>query len=158
MWRYYVDFWLFPLIAAVIVAVDCRSLAWLGWAALGALLFTFVEYWTHRVLLHRLLWNGKHERHHTHPWEPTIFPVWYTPAIFAGFLLLMPLPVFAGFVAGYCWFLAWHHALHHWQLDRRPWVRAYANWHNQHHRGLPVNYGITTPLWDLVFGTYRAAR
>jgi dihydroceramide fatty acyl 2-hydroxylase len=155
--REYLDHALAPLLAIAIAAFDCRSWDWLAWAAFGALLFTFIEYWTHRIILHRLYWHGTHERHHTHPSEPSLFPWWYTPAIFAGFFVVMPLHVFAGFLTGYGWFLYWHHALHRWQLDRHPWVRAYADWHNVHHAGQPANYGITVPVWDFVFGTYRRA-
>jgi sterol desaturase/sphingolipid hydroxylase (fatty acid hydroxylase superfamily) len=164
MLRYWFDFILFPLVAATIIAFDCRSLQWLAWCAFGVLLFTFVEYWAHRLILHRILWHGKHERHHTHPSEYVTFPIWYVPSIFAGFFIVMPLPVFAGFVIGYIWFLFWHHALHHWQLEHHPWVRAYADWHAVHHADLPYNYGITHPAFDWLFGTYvttaqaRAAR
>lgn len=158
MWRNYLDWVLAPATALIVAAFTYNGPLWLAWAAFGAVLFTFVEYWTHRILLHRWFWHGTHERHHTHPQEFSIFPVWYTPAIFAGFFVVLPAPIFAGFIVGYCWFLVWHHALHQWQLDRHLWVRRYADWHNQHHHGLPCNYGITTTLWDVVFRTYKAAR
>ncbi len=158
---YYLDMWLAPLLAATIIGEATASGAsweWFGWCIFGVILFSFVEYWVHRSLLHRWFYHGQHERHHTHPEEKVIFPWWYTPAIFAGFFVVLPLHVFAGFVLGYCWFLYWHHALHFWRLDRHPWVRAYASWHNLHHAGLPVNYGITTPMWDFIFRTYQTAR
>jgi dihydroceramide fatty acyl 2-hydroxylase len=159
VWLYRVDFVTFPLLAIVIAAIDCRSIAWLGWAAAGALLFTFVEYWVHRTALHGLLFHGSHERHHTHPAEYVVFPIYYTPAIFLAFYLVLPLPVFAGFVAGYCWFLVWHHILHHVDLNSWPRpVRRYAIWHLAHHHDDACNFGITVPLWDWLFGTYRPSR
>lgn len=156
MWRYYLDAVLFPIVAAIAIAADCRSVDWLAWCALGIAGFTFVEYWTHRVLLHVWLFHGHHERHHKEPHEYVALPVWFTPAIFAGFFVLMPYAVFAGFVLGYLWFFFWHHVLHHWDL-RHPWALRYAAWHMLHHRRTTCNYGITHPLWDVLFGTYRAA-
>lgn len=157
MWRYYLDFVTFPILFIGLVAFDCRSIDWLALAALGALLFTLVEYWTHRSFLHRFFWHGRHERHHKQPSEHVIFPLWHTPAIFAGFFVVLPLPVFAGFVAGYVWFLVLHHALHHWTLRRATWLHGYAHWHNLHHVHDDCNFGITTSGWDWLFGTYRAA-
>jgi dihydroceramide fatty acyl 2-hydroxylase len=157
-WRYWFDFILFPLIAVALPLYDCRSLAWCGWWLAGLVLFGFVEYWVHRVLLHGLFWHGAHERHHKEPHEYVVFPVWLTPAIFAGFFIVMPLPLFAGLVAGYSWFLSFHHAIHHWNLRKHPFVRRYAAWHAVHHRGRPYNFGISHPLFDFVFGTYRSIK
>jgi dihydroceramide fatty acyl 2-hydroxylase len=157
-WQYNFDFVAFPSLAVGLTAYDCRSMGWLLLASLGVALFTFTEYWTHRIALHEILWHSQHQRHHTHPDEYSTFPVWYTPAIFAGFFLILPLPVFAGFVAGYCWFLYWHDILHHYDMTRLPRaVQKYAIWHLAHHKLDNCNFGITIPLWDWAFGTYRRA-
>lgn len=156
VWLYRVDFVLYPMLAAGIIAADCRSLSWVAMALAGVLLFTFVEYWAHRTVLHRFFFHGSHERHHTHPDEYVVFPIYYTPAIFAAFFVALPLPVFAGFTVGYCWFLAWHHVLHHVDLTTWPRpVQRYALWHLAHHRLDDCNFGITVPIWDFAFGTYR---
>jgi sterol desaturase/sphingolipid hydroxylase (fatty acid hydroxylase superfamily) len=155
MWRYWFDFALFPLIAIAVIVFDCRSLDWLAWCGFGVVLFSFVEYWTHRTLLHWVFWHSTHERHHRAPSEHVIFPLWHTPAIFAGFFLVMPYSIFAGFVLGYCWFLTLHHALHHWTLRGMTWLHRYAIWHNRHHSLTDCNYGITTPVWDFAFGTHQ---
>ena len=155
---YLLDFVLFPLLALALIAWDCRSAGWLAWCAAGVVLFTFVEYWAHRTMLHEWFSHSQHERHHTHPDEYVVFPFWYTPAMFAGFFMVLPLPVFAGFVLGYCWFLTWHHVLHHTDLSRLPaFVTRYAVWHLAHHRRDDCNFGITVPLWDFVFRTSRPA-
>lgn len=154
---YYLDFVAYPAISAALAALFCRSWAWVGEALAGFVLFTFVEYWTHRVLLHRFFYHGAHERHHTHPDEFVVFPIWYVPAIFAAFALVLPVAIFAGFCLGYTWFVIFHHMLHHWQLERHPLIRAYANWHAVHHAGKPFNYGITHPGFDFLFGTYASA-
>jgi dihydroceramide fatty acyl 2-hydroxylase len=61
---------------------------------------------------------------------------------------------FAGLVAGYVWYDLTHYYLHHAvpTSETGKWMRKY---HLVHHFKTPqVRYGITTPLWDLIFGTY----
>ena len=61
---------------------------------------------------------------------------------------------FAGLVLGYVWYDLTHYYLHHAlpTTAMGKWLRKY---HLVHHFKTPgVRYGITTPLWDLVFGTY----
>jgi sterol desaturase/sphingolipid hydroxylase (fatty acid hydroxylase superfamily) len=72
------------------------------------------------------------------------------------------LAAFAGFTVGYIIYDTTHFALHHWH-PRTPfgaWMRRYHLLH--HHAGEPARFGVSSPLWDLVFGTYgpvgRAAR
>lgn len=155
---FYFDFAAFPLLAIILIAGYCRTWEWLGWTGLGLLLFTLVEYWVHRWPLHTFFYSGAHERHHDHPAEYVAFPIWYTPVGFAVFFLIMPLPILAGFTVGYVWFLYWHHILHHFDLTKWPRpVQRYALWHLAHHRLDDCNFGITVPVWDWLFGTYRRA-
>ena len=154
---FYFDFVTFPLLGAFLFAEFCRSWEFVGWAAFGAVLFTFMEYWVHRIALHRFFYHGTHERHHLHPEEYVVFPIWYTPAIFVVFLLIFPIPVFTGLVVGFCWFIYWHHILHHFDLSGLKLIRRYAIWHLAHHRRDDVNFGITVSLWDWIFGTYQGA-
>lgn len=154
---YYFDFIVFPAVAVLIVSVSDWSLGFAAKMLGGAFLFSCAEYWVHRLALHGLFWSGHHERHHTHPREYVVFPIWFTPAIFGAFWIAFPTPIFAGLVVGYCWFLIWHNALHHIDdLTRWPrFIQRYAVWHLAHHREETCNYGITLPIWDYCFGTYR---
>lgn len=159
-WRYYLDFFLYPPIVALIAALDMRSAAWLLWFVGGFVFWTFVEYWVHRALLHRIFWHVTHERHHKNPQEFVVFPIWQLPLFFlavgAGAYAIGLIPVYAGFLAGYVWFLTMHHWLHHIDLDnQRAWLQRYAIWHNRHHKLNDRNYGITTPLWDVLFRTSK---
>lgn len=151
---YYFDFVWMPVVIAGIAACIDWSPAAAGWALSGVALFTLIEYWVHRVVLHHIMWHSTHQRHHTHPAEYVSFPVWLIPLIYFAFWLVLPLDIFVGFLVGGLWFAAWHHILHHWKLSG--WVLSYERWHNLHHRGLPVNYGITHPLWDILFLTYKS--
>jgi sterol desaturase/sphingolipid hydroxylase (fatty acid hydroxylase superfamily) len=153
---FYFDFVAFPLLATVLFAGWCRDFTFIAMALAGFMLFTFMEYWVHRIGLHVFHYHGDHERHHKHPAGYVVFPIWYTPAAFAAFWLAMPLPLFAGVVAGFVWFIVWHHVLHHFDLNAWPsFVRRYAKWHLAHHHDEAINFGISVPLWDFVFGTYR---
>lgn len=159
-WRYWFELALYPAVFLVAMLLTWTGPGWLLWAAAGAFGWTFVEYWVHRSVLHGFFWHGTHERHHLNPHEYISFPLWYTPLGFAAALagsLLVGLPVaaWAGFVLGYVWFMSLHHLLHHVELVEGTWLQRYATWHDKHHDGQPVNYGITTNVWDRVFGTYR---
>ena len=154
-WKYYFDFGLFPVVGVVLASLTWTGPSYLLGILSGTLLFTLIEYWTHRSILHRWFWHGYHERHHTHPAEFVPLPLWYTPLIFTGFGLVFPYSVTVGLMLGYMWFFGLHHLLHHVSHRKHPWLGAYAKWHMRHHDECPCNYGITHPLWDMVFGTYR---
>lgn len=169
--NYHSDFVTFPLILFGIVSYDTiqfqgSPLLWLIAFALGAIAWTFAEYWIHRSVLHGFMWMGKHENHHLHPRDHVQFPFYAIPAGFVGIyavtcLVLWGLPdyvnaAYAGIVFGYCWFVGMHHLLHHIDdLRPYPWLYGYAIQHNAHHKLVDRNYGITTDLWDRLFGTKR---
>lgn len=152
--QFYVDFVWAPVVAAF-MSLRC-DIYQVPLIMLGFLVFTFMEYWVHRVALHEFFYHGNHEYHHKNPRGYVTFPIWYTPLIFFGFYLVFPLPVFAGVVWGFVWFITWHHVLHHYDLRSWPsFVCKYAVWHLAHHHDATCNYGITVPFWDFLFGTYR---
>jgi sterol desaturase/sphingolipid hydroxylase (fatty acid hydroxylase superfamily) len=167
--KYYADFF---LMVAVIVAIFATHMPFRtpveahvfgAVLAIGFGVWTFAEYWTHRVILHRWFWHGTHEEHHLKPTHFVIFPGWYIPAAWLAFAVIaygiggLAWPFFAGFSLGYLWFLTTHDMLHHVAdlgRTRMKWLTTYAIWHNRHHKRPDVNYGITTSVWDRVFGTY----
>lgn len=62
---------------------------------------------------------------------------------------------YAGFLVGYGAFLFVHYAVHHWTIRPTDTLYRLKMMHAAHHRLDDVNYGVTTTLWDRVFGTYR---
>ena len=60
---------------------------------------------------------------------------------------------FVGFVYGYLFYDGSHYAIHHFKLTSRwgKWVRRHHMLH--HHQDNEGGFGVSTPLWDLVFGT-----
>jgi dihydroceramide fatty acyl 2-hydroxylase len=143
-----------------------------GWAALGVLSWTLLEYLLHRWVFHfepnpasELQRDASfliHGIHHDYPWDrdrlvmpPTVTAV-IALVVWFGFRWMGPVepPWFAGMVAGYVWYDLTHYYLHHAAPTTAAgkWLRRY---HLVHHFQTPDRrYGITTPLWDFVFGTY----
>jgi sterol desaturase/sphingolipid hydroxylase (fatty acid hydroxylase superfamily) len=62
-----------------------------------------------------------------------------------------------GLLTGYLVYAVVHHATHHWRVDNA-WMRRLKRHHALHHGkpGLPARYGVTSPLWDIVFRTQGA--
>jgi sterol desaturase/sphingolipid hydroxylase (fatty acid hydroxylase superfamily) len=155
-WQYWLDFWVYPLVGTIVAATTYTDYTYLLWIGAGVMLFTFMEYWAHRIFLHHVYFHEYHELHHTSPASYIVFPLYYVPAIFTVFFIVFPSAVFVGLIVGYMWFQYWHHILHHVDLNVYPrWIQRYALWHLKHHKFTDMNYGITHPLWDMVFGTYR---
>ncbi len=137
----------------------------------GVLLVSFVEYALHRWGFHfaantkaeRLRLFLAHGYHHAFPDDPRrlvlpplaiwpvaaiLIPLWYV--VFGRFFW----PVLAGSATGYVAYDWVHYATHHFR-PRTPLGRWLKRYHMLHHHDLPgTRYGITSPLWDLVFGTY----
>jgi dihydroceramide fatty acyl 2-hydroxylase len=147
------------------------------WAALGVLSWTLLEYGLHRYVFHFRPDTGSalqkdaswliHGIHHDYPWDrdrlvmpPTVTAIIAALVWFAFKPLLGPVEHawMAGMVGGYVWYDLTHYYLHHAapRTALGKWLRRY---HLVHHFQTPgVRYGITTPLWDLVFRTYPRDR
>ena len=62
-------------------------------------------------------------------------------------------PVFAGLVIGYVAYDLTHYATHHFKVRWAvfQYIRRY---HLHHHTQTPEKrFGVTSPVWDIVFGT-----
>jgi sterol desaturase/sphingolipid hydroxylase (fatty acid hydroxylase superfamily) len=141
-----------------------------AWFALGLLIWTFVEYVMHRWVFHyqpSSRWGKKlhflmHGVHHDYPQDASRLvmpPVISIPfcVIFSGLFLgvlgrLMPAP-FAGFLFGYLCYDMIHYATHHLSMKRGMWLWL-KQYHMRHHyKDDHIGYGVSSPLWDFVFGT-----
>jgi sterol desaturase/sphingolipid hydroxylase (fatty acid hydroxylase superfamily) len=144
---------------------------------LGLFLWTFMEYTLHRFLFHypakterqRQIFFLFHGVHHAQPQCKTRLvmpPVLSIPmaAVFYGLfvwilgsLLGHPewvQPMFSAFITGYLIYDLTHYATHHFPM-RSGYLKFLKRYHMQHHYKTPDDrYGVSTPLWDYVFGTY----
>ena len=153
-----------------------QALPVLGTYASGIVLWSLVEYVLHRFLFHfepshprmRWIWYLIHGVHHEQPQCKTRLlmpPILSIPLAFlfyglfrgiVGGLLAAPLavaPLFAGFVTGYLIYDMMHYAEHHLSMRWGP-LKYLKRYHLLHHFKTPEHrFGVSSPLWDLVFGT-----
>lgn len=162
---YYADFVTAPLlgIASLTYALHAQGLTFALACGLwfGALLMTFVEYAVHRWLFHRT-YRREHWRHHMKPAEYIGVPGWQTMIYFViAYALAMGLGVsfgtglFVGVLAGYLMYIVSHDRFHHG--DPQSWTGYWARQahrHMLHHAGKETNFGVSSPLWDRILGTY----
>jgi sterol desaturase/sphingolipid hydroxylase (fatty acid hydroxylase superfamily) len=160
------------LISLVLVAVGlCRTevhpaLAVVALLA-GLLVFTLVEYSFHRWLFHKPvpLFEPGHRKHHVDPLGHDSLPFFLPPILvllLVGlFTLALPegyaLLLAGGIAAGYATYGLSHVALHATRF-RHPLARRWAASHHVHHFHPDCNFGVTTPLWDILLGTRRVRR
>jgi len=138
---------------------------------MGAVTWSFLEYCIHRWLGHgrRLrgnLFGQEHTRHHS---QGDYFAPSHKKALAALGLLTVVLPpsvFFAGplvggtYAGGLVAFYLYYEVLHrreHTHAGIGPYGRWARRHHFYHHFVDPsANHGVTSPVWDFVFGTYRA--
>ena len=178
----HIPWWLIPLVWVPIVVMlfvgAVRGTAVspttaLLWASGGLFSWTLAEYLLHRFafhysprtsLGHRLHFMA-HGIHHLDPWDPTrlVFPplagVILAAAIFGLISLVLPLgPALAwmsGFLVGYIAYDLTHYYTHHGR-PRSRWGKFLRAYHMSHHyRYQHEMYGVSQPLWDVIFRTGR---
>ena len=155
------------LLGTGLLRADLGGGAALALIAAGLLLFSFIEYCFHRWLFHGpagMLENG-HSKHHEDPAGYDALPFFVPPlgmlALAALLALLLPATValllVGAFAAGYAAYGVGHTAIHTRSLSRvlpRRWAAA----HHIHHHHPDHNFGVTSPLWDIVLGTRYVSR
>ena len=62
--------------------------------------------------------------------------------------------VFAGFVVGYLVYDTIHYAVHHFQLHGRITLYLKKQHFRHHYQNSTRDFGVSSPLWDLLFGTW----
>ena len=150
------------LVAAALWRGDVRVMTALAIVAAGLLLFSFVEYCFHRWLFHAhagALERG-HSKHHAEPLGYDALPFFLPPLVAVGLtaLLAQALPtsiamLLVGAVAGgYASYGVAHTAIHQLRFGSAL-SRRWAALHHIHHHHPGYNFGVTTPLWDIVLGT-----
>ncbi len=147
----------------------------LGFLA-GLFLWTLAEYTLHRFVFHfrpRTPFQGRviylvHGIHHHQPRckvrlvMPPVVSIPLAALFYAAYWLILGLglghpawiaPVFAGFLTGYLTYDMLHYATHH--IAMRTGILKYLKrYHLRHHYKTPDRrFGVTSPLWDLVFRT-----
>jgi len=141
------------------------------WLVVGLFVWTLTEYMLHRFVFHFNASSkaGKyfvflfHGLHHDDPQDGTRLVMPPVPAILIIFLLYHFFSLFipadylqlfmANFLIGYLIYDYIHYATHHFPMTG-PVGRYLRTYHLKHHySGEESRYGVSSPLWDYVFGT-----
>jgi sterol desaturase/sphingolipid hydroxylase (fatty acid hydroxylase superfamily) len=158
-----VRFGVFSVLLAASTAAGVRSgpVRFSALFAAGLLVWTMIEY-----LLHRLAFHGfaPHSEHHANPTDPVfiVAPWWLSLPCTAVLLALFSLAarswtmgasMVAGVIAGYLAYEAIHLRIHSPAAGGAV-LRALRKHHYYHHFASDqVCFGVTSPLWDWVFGS-----
>ncbi len=144
--------------------------------AAGIGIWTLTEYWLHRLVFH---WQPKfrggdrlhfiiHGVHHDHPNDamrlvmPPAASIPLAALFFGAYVLIFGLPaaypLFAGFIVGYLVYDYMHYHLHH-HAPRTKLGKRLREQHMRHHfQDHHYGFGVSSPLWDVVFRTLPRQR
>lgn len=165
--------------SAILLAIAWRTrhpFVALAFYLVGIPVWTFVEYLTHRYVLHgHYKTGGLHRRlavkyinplhweHHQRPFDgehingelPDLLPLF---ALFAPLSFIFPIYtaplLLAGVVQAYVLEEWVHHCVHYYNF-RSPYFKYIRKHHLYHHTssGMKRGYGFTSGIWDVVFKT-----
>lgn len=128
----------------------------------GMVSWSFIEYGVHRWAFHGLQ-NKDHRAHHMFPVEfigvsPVLtaalgaFAFWILTLVFGP---LVGVGLLVGLVSGYLFYIFVHDRMHHGESKRGSYISRLTLDHDYHHKRFRVNFGVTSPLWDYLLGTYQ---
>ncbi len=136
----------------------------------GMFVWSFTEYILHRFAFHyhAETERGKkihyilHGNHHEYPRDkerlfmPAAPSLIIASAFFLFFYLLLgknAFPFFPGFLLGYLVYGSMHYAIHAWNPPFK-WMKGlWRNHHLHHYKQDDKGFGVSSTLWDHVFGT-----
>lgn len=161
LYMFYLSYWYFQLPLTNIF----------GLVMFGVFVWTITEYLLHRFIFHLELKSevGKkihfifHGVHHDYPSDSRrlVMPPSVSIPLASLFYILFRFligdvavyPFFVGFLSGYLFYDMTHYAVHHFNMHSKFWL-ALKHHHIKHHYKDPDRgFGVSSPLWDIVFGT-----
>lgn len=151
---YFLDFVLVPACVILLFLIFPISI---GMLLTGFVTWTLAEYLIHRFVFHgNSPFESMHQMHHALPKDWIGIASWGT---FLGFLVIglsAGVSFVTGFMLGYLFYCIIHVWMHHGDSSQFGSYIAYMHrLHNGHHRGGRGNFGVTSPVWDFAFSTYR---
>jgi sterol desaturase/sphingolipid hydroxylase (fatty acid hydroxylase superfamily) len=156
-------------------SITHTSLSWMistGMFLLGALSFSWVEYMVHRHVFHMKTYTEirakmqytMHGVHHEFPKDkdrlamPPLLSVTIATILLLVFKVLLGEMVFSflpGFLVGYAAYLVIHYMVHAYQPPKNFFKFLWINHSVHHYKNGEVVFGVSSPLWDYVYGTMR---
>ncbi|MEO9870617.1 sterol desaturase family protein [Ekhidna sp.] len=136
----------------------------------GFLTFTLVEYLMHRFLFHFPIKTDHaakftytiHGVHHDYPKDkdrlamPIPLSALLSVGFFFFFKFLLGSLVFAflpGFLMGYATYLWIHYMVHAFDPPKNFWKTLWTNHAIHHYKNPEKAFGVSSPLWDIIFRT-----
>ncbi len=136
----------------------------------GMFFWTFFEYIMHRFVFHMVAESERarkiiyvmHGNHHHFPRDkerlfmPPVPSIIISSLLFFLFYAVMRDAVFMffpGFILGYLIYGSMHYAIHAWNPPFRWMKPLWRNHHLHHYKDEHRGYGVSTTIWDRVFGT-----
>lgn len=152
-----------------------NAITTVGLFALGIIAFTWVEYITHRHLFHMQTYTRLRARlqytlhgvHHEFPKDkdrlamPPLLSITIATVLLLLLRLVMGDFVFAflpGFLVGYAAYLSVHYMVHAYQPPKNFLKMLWINHSIHHYKDGEVVFGVSSPLWDYIYGTMREKR
>lgn len=137
---------------------------------LGALGWSLSEYLIHRFDGHgmrgRTPFSKEHLAHHRDPrtfaasWKKVLVALAATAVLYPLVASLAGAAFASGFTAGFVVMYVTYEVIHRRIHTHAP-IGAYGRWARRHHllhhhQDPSMNHGVTSPIWDWVFGTHLA--
>ena len=168
-WAFFLDFAVYPPLIVLCLTLAfgnaglVQGMLGLLMLASGLAIWTLAEYLIHRFAFHHApLLKPIHMAHHHAPRDLNGTPTVFTVILFY-LLVYLPLSALfgqqlaaagvAGVMAGYLAYVAVHYVVHHLGSGGLKPLRRLIKLHAVHHHDTKHNFGVTTGLWDRVFGT-----
>ncbi len=142
----------------------------LGLFAAGFVIWTLAEYLLHRYVFHWVNENPTVQRfhylahgfHHDYPRDtdhlfmPPLPSIILASAFFGLFYLVLgnwAVAFWAGYMLGYLSYASMHYAMHTVNVPPKFLRGLWKNHHLHHHKSPERGFGVSSPMWDHVFGT-----
>jgi sterol desaturase/sphingolipid hydroxylase (fatty acid hydroxylase superfamily) len=136
----------------------------------GMFFWTFFEYIAHRYIFHWVAENERtrkivyvmHGNHHHYPRDKERLFMPPVPSIIIASLIFFLMfaimgsysfMFFPGFIFGYLMYGTMHYAIHAWNPPFKWMKPLWRNHHLHHYKNDHQGFGVSTTLWDRVFGT-----
>ncbi len=136
----------------------------------GVFFWTFFEYIMHRFIFHMASESKRakkfmyllHGNHHHYPRDrdrlfmPPVPSILISSIIFLAMYGLMETNTFMffpGFMFGYLLYGSMHYAIHAWTPPFKWMKPLWRNHHLHHYKNDQHGYGVSSTLWDHIFGT-----
>lgn len=136
----------------------------------GIVFWSLFEYLAHRYIFHWMGDNPKmqqvayimHGNHHHYPRDkqrlfmPLVPSLMISSSLLALFYLLLKekaFSFFTGFMSGYLLYASMHYAIHAWNPPYKWMKPLWRNHHLHHYKDEHKGFGVSSTIWDHVFGT-----